>query len=104
MNPDTPLPTGTIRPLFALALPVMAEEGLNLLVGYTDWYLAGHFLEGESPKAAMGLMAYVLWILPTLFSLISIGAIALVARFVGAGMRMQVEHLAPCNGGTAGTN
>lgn len=93
MNPDTLLPAGTIRPLFALALPVMAEEGLNLLVGYTDWYLAGHFLEGQEPKAAMGLMAYVLWILPTLFSLISIGALALVARFVGAGMRKEASHV-----------
>ncbi|MCE9528135.1 MAG: MATE family efflux transporter [Planctomycetales bacterium] len=93
MNPDPPLPTGTLRPLFALALPVMAEESLNLLVGYTDWWLAGHFLPGEEPKAAMGLMSYVLWILPTLFSLISIGAMALVARFVGAGMRKEASHV-----------
>lgn len=71
----------------------MAEESLNLLVGYTDWYLAGHFLPGEEPKAAMGLMSYVLWILPTLFSLISIGAMALVARFVGAGMRKEASHV-----------
>ncbi len=93
LNPDPPLPTGALRPLFALALPVMAEESLNLLVGYTDWYLAGHFLPGEEPKAAMGLMSYVLWILPTLFSLISIGAMALVARFVGAGMRKEASHV-----------
>jgi putative MATE family efflux protein len=93
LNADTPLPTGTLRPLFALALPVMAEESLNLLVGYTDWYLAGHFLEGAAPKAAMGLMSYVFWILPTLFSLISIGALALVARFVGAGMRKEASHV-----------
>jgi len=64
-----------------------------LLVGYTDWYLAGHFLPGEAPKAAMGLMAYVLWILPTLFSLISIGRMALVARFVGAGRRKEASHV-----------
>ena len=93
LNADTPLPTGTLRTLLALALPVMAEESLNLLVGYTDWYLAGHFLPGEEPKAAMGLMSYVLWILPTLFSLISIGAMALVARFVGAGMRKEASHV-----------
>ena len=93
LNAQAPLPTGTFRPLFALALPVMAEESLNLLVGYTDWYLAGHFLPGEEPKAAMGLMSYVLWILPTLFSLISIGAMALVARFVGAGMRKEASHV-----------
>ena len=93
MNDAPPLPPGTFRPLFALALPVLAEESLNLLVGYTDWYLAGHFLPGEEPKAAMGLMSYVLWILPSLFSLISIGAMALVARFVGAGMRKEASHV-----------
>jgi putative MATE family efflux protein len=93
LNSAAPLPTGTLRPLFALALPVMAEESLNLLVGYTDWYLAGHFLAGDEPKAAMGLMSYVLWILPTLFSLISIGAMALVSRFVGAGMRNEASHV-----------
>jgi putative MATE family efflux protein len=93
LNTSTPLPPGTLRPLFALALPVLAEESLNLLVGYTDWYLAGHFLPGEEPKAAMGLMSYVLWILPSLFSLISIGAMALVARFVGAGMRKEASHV-----------
>ncbi len=64
-----------------------------MLVGYTDWYLAGHFLPGEEPKAAMGLMAYVLWILPSLFSLVSIGALALVARYVGAGRRAEASHI-----------
>jgi putative MATE family efflux protein len=70
--------------MLVLALPVLAEESLNLAVGYTDWFLAGRMLPGEEPKAAMGLMAYVMWLLPSLFSFVSIGATALVARFVGA--------------------
>jgi putative MATE family efflux protein len=70
--------------MLRLAMPVMAEESLTLLVGYTDWWLAGHYLEGTEYKAAMGLMSYVLWLLPSLFAAIAIGATALIARSVGA--------------------
>jgi putative MATE family efflux protein len=71
--------------VWGLALPVLAEEGLNLLVGYTDRFLAGWFIPGPDAQAAMGLMAYTLWLVPTLFAVISIGATALVARLVGSG-------------------
>src|SRR5207248_11246477 len=66
----------------------------NLLVAYTDWFLAGHFLAGEEPKAAMGLIAYVLWMLPSLFSIVGIGALAVVARLMGAGQSAQAAHVA----------
>ena len=89
----TPLSsTSTTRAMLVLALPVLCEEALNLLVGYTDFFLAGRFLQGKEPLAAMGLMAYVLWILPSLFSFVSIGGWALVARLVGAGDRQQAAH------------
>src|SRR5918993_6105711 len=87
-----PGPPAPWRAMFALALPVMAEELANLLVGYTDWYLAGRFLPGDSPKAAMSLVAYSLWLLPTIFSAIAIGAQAIVARFVGAGDRPSASR------------
>jgi len=77
-----------------LALPVLAEESLNLLVGYTDWFLAGRFLVGDEPKAAMGLVSYILWMLPSLFSVVSLGTLAVVARLVGAGERQQAAHVA----------
>jgi putative MATE family efflux protein len=80
--------------MLALAMPVLAEESLNLLVGYTDWFLAGRFLPGEAPKAAMGLVAYVLWMLPSLFSVVSIGALAIVARLVGAGQQQEAARVA----------
>ncbi len=86
-------PAGVFRPMLALALPVLAEESLNLLVGYTDWFLAGRFLSGEAPKAAMGLVAYVLWMLPSLFSIVGVGALAVVARLVGAGERHEAAHV-----------
>jgi putative MATE family efflux protein len=80
--------------MLTLALPVLAEESLNLLVAYTDWFLAGRFLPGEEPKAAMGLVAYILWMLPSLFSVVSIGALAVVARLIGAGQRKEAAHVA----------
>jgi putative MATE family efflux protein len=73
--------------MLVLALPVLAEESLNLLVGYTDWFLAGRFLAGNEPIAAMGLLAYFMWMLPSLFSLLSIGALAVIARAIGSGDR-----------------
>lgn len=81
------LPTGIWRPLAILSAPVLAEESLNMLVGYTDWYLAGHFLPGSEPKAAMSFIAYFLWILTTTFAFVGIGATALIARATGAGDR-----------------
>jgi putative MATE family efflux protein len=83
---DAKLTSGPLFPtLFALALPVLAEELLNLLVGITDRFLAGWFLPGDAPQAAMGLLAYLLWLIPSLFSAVAIGGTALVARFIGAG-------------------
>lgn len=86
--------TGTFRPLLRLAIPVFAEESLNLLVVYTNWWLAGHFLQGTAPKAAMGLAAYFLWLVPGLFAAVAIGATAMVSRFVGAAEPAQARHAA----------
>jgi putative MATE family efflux protein len=77
-----------------LALPVLVEQLLNMLVGLVDTWLTGNYLEGDACVAAIGLMAYVLWLLPCMFSTISIGATALTARFVGAGDRMMAVRVA----------
>ncbi len=77
-----------------LALPVLAEESLTMLVGYTDWWLAGNYLQTTEHKAAMGLMAYVLWLLPSLFAAVAIGATAIVSRYVGAGDRRRASLVA----------
>lgn len=90
MSLDQP---STFRAMLALALPVLAEESLNLLVGYTDFFLAGRFLPGREPLAAMGLMAYFLWMLPSLFTIVSIGTLAVVARLIGAGQRREAAHV-----------
>lgn len=86
--------SNTIRPMLGLAMPVLAEESLTMLVGYTDWWLAGHFLVGPEYKAAMGLMSYVLWLLPSMFAAVAIGATAMIARFAGAGDREAARRVA----------
>ncbi len=68
-----------------LALPVLVEQLLNALVGLVDTWLAGNFLPTAAHLAAMGLMAYVLWLLPSMFAAVAIGATAMTSRFVGAG-------------------
>ena len=65
--------------MLALALPVLVEEALNLMVGWTNWWLAGRFIGGDEPLAAMGLLAYIMWLIPSLFSFVGIGATAFVA-------------------------
>jgi putative MATE family efflux protein len=71
--------------MMRLAIPVLAEESLTLLVGWTDLWLVGQYLAGDESKAAMGLMSYVMWFIPSLFAAVSIGTVAIVSRFVGAG-------------------
>jgi putative MATE family efflux protein len=76
---------GTLRPMLYLALPVLVEQLLNAFVGLTDRFLTGHFLEGKQYLAAINQAAYVLWLFTCLFATVSIGATAMVSRFVGAG-------------------
>ena len=75
---------GTLRPLVQLVWPVLAEQVLVMLVGFSDTLLAGHYLQ-ESHLAAMTVISYALWMLTNLFAFVSIGAVAMTARFVGAG-------------------
>jgi putative MATE family efflux protein len=74
-----------LRPMLRLAAPVMLEQILHLGVQYVDFYLTGNFLEDQAYLAAMMLMLYASWFIVNLFSLVGVGATALVARYVGAG-------------------
>ncbi len=85
--------SSTWRPLLRLAWPVFAEEILNMLVGYTDWWLTGHYLKASEYGAAMALMAYSMWLIPSLFSAVAIGAVALIARFVGGGQWHEARRV-----------
>ncbi len=73
--------------MLRMAIPALAEELLVLMVTWTDWLLASRYFadDGDATKAAMGLMAYLIWLIPSMFSVVAIGATALIARWVGAG-------------------
>ena len=74
-----PLRTTMLR----LAWPVFVEQLLNFLVSFTDTFLAG-FISKEA-TTAVGLAAYVSWLASNIFSLVSTGTVAVVARHWGAG-------------------
>lgn len=67
-----------------LAGPVLVEQVLVMLVGFSDRALTGRYMATEH-LAAITLLTYLLWALWAMFSVVTIGATALVARAVGAG-------------------
>ena len=69
--------------MLRLAAPVLVEQVLVMLVAFIDQWLAGRYLE-EPHLAAMSLIWYVMWVVPTMFGMIAIGSSALVARLTGA--------------------
>ncbi len=69
--------------MLRLAWPVFVEQFLNFLVGFTDTFLAG-FISKEA-TTAVGLAAYVSWLASNIFTLVSTGTVAVVARHWGAG-------------------
>ena len=78
--------------LFALAMPVLAEQILNTLVGLVDTYLAGRI--SPAATSAIGLSAYVGWLASMLVMLIGTGTTALVARHEGSGDHPEANHFA----------
>src|ERR1041384_5385935 len=76
---------GTLRTMLRLTMPVLVEQILHMLVGFTDMWLTGNLLTGDAYIAAMSLMMYALWLIANLFAFVSLGATAMTARFVGAG-------------------
>jgi putative MATE family efflux protein len=83
---------GAFVPLLRLALPVLAGHLLDMMVGFTDTWLTGNFLATAEHLAAMNLTGYLLWFMVSMFSLVSIGTTAMVARFVGAGDWSAARH------------
>ena len=88
-----PVTTGPIRrTLLILALPVLAEQILNTLVGLVDTYLAGRI--SPAATSAIGLAAYVGWLASMLLMLIGTGTTALVSRYEGSGDHDRANHFA----------
>lgn len=77
------IPGTTIaRQVLWLAGPVLIEQTLLYLVFVSDTALTGRYLS-EEHLAAVTVSSYLLWFLASLWSLVSVGATALVARMVG---------------------
>ena len=66
------------------------------MVTWTDWLLASRFFaeDGDETKTAMGLMAYVMWLIPSMFATVAIGATALIARWTGSGDSLLANRAA----------
>jgi putative MATE family efflux protein len=71
--------------LVALSLPIVFENLLNMFVGLTDTFLAGHLkLHTTAATAAVGTITYVLWLISLIAGAIGTGSTAIIARAVGA--------------------
>jgi putative MATE family efflux protein len=88
-----------LKPLLFLALPVLVEHLLHIGVGLTDTYLANHLVAEDglsdaalasaratnaASAAAIGSVAYVLWLMGLITGAVGTGATAIIARAVGA--------------------
>jgi putative MATE family efflux protein len=85
LEPAT-LPLPTWRLVIALALPVLAQQGLYFIVTLSDRYLAGHIPADNQTalQAAQTTAHYLAWFISCYNILVTVGSTALVARFVGA--------------------
>lgn len=69
------------RRVLRLALPALAQQLLLLSVQLYDQFLAGNFTEAHT--AALNTANYLYWAVSSYTVVVSVGATALVARFVG---------------------
>src|SRR5688572_16101005 len=76
---------GLVRHLILLSAPIAVEQTLHMLVGLTDVYLAGHLAEhATDATAAIGVIAYMTWLVGLVAGAIGTGATAIIARATGA--------------------
>ncbi len=73
-----------------LAVPVLAEQFLQLLILLVDTYLAGTI--NKEATTAIGLATTVVWLANLLFSFVGTGATALVSRHAGMGEPERANH------------
>lgn len=71
--------------IWILVLPVLVDQFLAMLVGWSDAFLVGKFLIEKPFLAAMVVGNYLLWFSECCGVLVSAGSQAVVARLVGAG-------------------
>ena len=82
------------RLVLTLAWPVLLQQLLILTVSLSDRFLAGRFQKVEeatkiASQSAQTTASYLAWVISNYTILVSVGSVALVARFVGAGDRKE---------------
>jgi len=77
---------------FWLAMPVLGEQLLNTFVGLFDVFLAGRI--SATATSAIGIAAYVDWLVSMIVMLVATGTTALVARHEGAHDHDAANHFA----------
>ena len=83
---------GIARRVASLSAPVVVEQALLYLVGLSDTILAGRYLAADY-LAGVTVASYLLWVVGSLLTIVSVGATALVARMTGAGDRPSAARV-----------
>jgi len=91
---------GIVRKVVGLAVPVVVEQALLYLVGLSDTLLTGRYLS-EDYLAGVTVASYLLWVVGSLLTIVSVGATALVARLTGMGDRAAAARIAAGSVGLA---
>lgn len=85
-----PAPPGLLRAVLVLAVPALAEQIFNFLVGLNDTWLANNLPKelgrdiAPSATAAVGTISYLLWFIGLIVSAVGTGSTALISRAKGA--------------------
>ncbi|QDU64208.1 Multidrug resistance protein MdtK [Planctomycetes bacterium Pan216] len=77
-------PKASSRLIWALSIPVLAQNLLGMFVGWSDTILTGRLLGEVHLLAAVTVSGYLLWLIETSGTFVSKGTEAIVARLVGA--------------------
>lgn len=97
MTPIIDRPWPLWRMVLALAVPVWAQQFINLAVTLSDALVAGRFLDRTFENVIVSQSAqttanYLYWFVSNMATLVSVGATALVAHFWGARDRRHANH------------
>ena len=81
-----------VKLLMSLALPVVAENVLQTLLGTVDTYFAGQL--GDASIAAIGVTNLIVNVFLAFFTAVSVGSVAVVSRCFGTGDRDKTDSAA----------
>lgn len=90
-EPPRSLPRGApARQVLLLALPMLGEQIGNFTIGLVDTFLAGKI--SKTATAAVGTASYMGWFIGLAFTLVGVGAAAVVSRAFGARDPRTANH------------